>query len=210
MTEVAEQTNVVLNMYVKCGKDENGRECDPASQPRPRVYSGGGVCSDSTPAVRQWKARIKAKLREKWGFFRPHFRTGIQEFTRYREPISGPICCKLTFYFKRPKEMAENVFLYGTEPLPMVKRPDIDNISKAVLDALSGIVWGDDKQVFDLQATKWYCGYVKEQEMWGAPGVRIEIERLKPAIPGLFEEPAAEETRSPLPQAGRPRNGGGR
>jgi Holliday junction resolvase RusA-like endonuclease len=35
--------------------------------------------------------------------------------------------------------------------------PDVDKLARAVLDPLTGIVWKDDSQVVDLQATKRYC-----------------------------------------------------
>lgn len=38
---------------------------------------------------------------------------------------------------------------------PTVK-PDIDNVLKAVLDAMNGVVYADDKQVFEVTVTKQY------------------------------------------------------
>ena len=35
--------------------------------------------------------------------------------------------------------------------------PDLDNITKAVGDALNGICYGDDSQVVELVASKWYA-----------------------------------------------------
>ena len=37
------------------------------------------------------------------------------------------------------------------------KRPDIDNISKIVMDALNGIAWHDDSQVISILARKQYA-----------------------------------------------------
>ena len=37
---------------------------------------------------------------------------------------------------------------------PDVYKPDIDNITKLVLDALNGVAWADDTQVTELQARK--------------------------------------------------------
>jgi Holliday junction resolvase RusA-like endonuclease len=39
---------------------------------------------------------------------------------------------------------------------PKVK-PDLDNVAKAVLDAINGIVYVDDAQVINLVATKRYA-----------------------------------------------------
>lgn len=37
-----------------------------------------------------------------------------------------------------------------------IQKPDCDNIAKAVLDALNGLVWKDDKQVVGLLVLKCY------------------------------------------------------
>lgn len=37
---------------------------------------------------------------------------------------------------------------------PPMKKPDIDNISKIILDALNGVAWNDDKQVVSLEIVK--------------------------------------------------------
>ena len=39
---------------------------------------------------------------------------------------------------------------------PAVK-PDVDNLSKTILDALNGVLWRDDAQVVDLHITKRYA-----------------------------------------------------
>jgi Holliday junction resolvase RusA-like endonuclease len=36
-------------------------------------------------------------------------------------------------------------------------RPDSDNLAKGVLDALNGILWGDDAAVVELTVSKRYC-----------------------------------------------------
>ena len=36
------------------------------------------------------------------------------------------------------------------------KKPDIDNVLKAVLDALNGVAYEDDKQVIEVTCRKWY------------------------------------------------------
>lgn len=37
------------------------------------------------------------------------------------------------------------------------KKPDIDNIIKAVADGMNGIVWIDDSQIVELTCSKWYA-----------------------------------------------------
>lgn len=51
--------------------------------------------------------------------------------------------------------------------LPDNRKRDLDNLSKAILDALNGIVWVDDKQI-----TKLVLGKVIDR---GDPGVMISV-----------------------------------
>jgi Holliday junction resolvase RusA-like endonuclease len=66
------------------------------------------------------------------------------------------------------------VFLYIRLPIPQshskkrreaclsgvekpIKKPDIDNLAKSVLDGMNGIVWRDDSQIVSLHVTKVYA-----------------------------------------------------
>lgn len=60
------------------------------------------------------------------------------------QPLSGPVIVSLVFQFE------------GDSKRPMTKRPDVDKLGRAVLDALTGIVWRDDCQVVGLQSVKGY------------------------------------------------------
>jgi crossover junction endodeoxyribonuclease RusA len=48
------------------------------------------------------------------------------------------------------------------------KRPDLDKLIRAVLDALTQVIFADDSQVVEIRATKDYV----------APGVTVEIRRI--------------------------------
>jgi len=50
------------------------------------------------------------------------------------------------------------------------RKPDLDKLARNVMDALTGVLWADDAQVWSLKASKAYVdpGY--------PPGVRIEVE----------------------------------
>lgn len=74
-------------------------------------------------------------------------------FKTLTEPIRAEIRCYFPIpksYAKAKKEMAKNGDLKHT------KRPDVDNLSKSVLDALNGLAYEDDKQVYDLRIVKFY------------------------------------------------------
>lgn len=51
-----------------------------------------------------------------------------------------------------------------------ITKPDMDNVEKAVWDALTGLVWKDDAQVVDGRRAKFYSD---------VPRVEIEIEELE-------------------------------
>lgn len=65
-----------------------------------------------------------------------------------RPPFDGPVGVKCEFCFKAPKKSAENVGEWK------VGRPDLDNLLKAVTDAMNGIVYSDDSQIAITLATK--------------------------------------------------------
>lgn len=68
------------------------------------------------------------------------------------QPLNGAIRCNVLFVFPRPQSR-----VWKTKPMPReyhTKKPDRDNLDKAVLDALSGVVWTDDSRVCDGRITK--------------------------------------------------------
>lgn len=68
-------------------------------------------------------------------------------------PLAGPLRCDLEFVLPRPKAL-----FWKTKPMPRVPhvaKPDRDNLDKAVMDALKGLVWLDDCQVCDGRIQKW-------------------------------------------------------
>lgn len=65
-----------------------------------------------------------------------------------RVPLDGPIYVDLTFVLRKPKQTK------NTEPCV---RPDVDNFSKGVLDALNQVFWKDDGQIVKLNARKIYA-----------------------------------------------------
>lgn len=59
--------------------------------------------------------------------------------------LEGPLRVDTLFVLERPRG---KVWKRKAMPrLPHASRPDLDNLVKAVLDALSGVLWRDDAQV---------------------------------------------------------------
>ena len=121
-----------------------------------KKHVGHGVMVESSKRVKPWRATVTAAIVE----------AGWQH-----DPILyGPVGVSLTFSFPRPQAH------YGTgrnadrikanAPDWHDKRPDVDKLCRAVLDALteSGAI-RDDAQVVQLHAAKVY----------GQPGVAIDV-----------------------------------
>ena len=86
------------------------------------------------------------------------------------KPMIGPLRVSIDLFFKRPKARCRKRDLDG--PIPCDKRPDIDNCCKIFLDALNGIAYKDDGQVYSIKVIKWY------HEKDGAPRSVVEIEEI--------------------------------
>lgn len=65
----------------------------------------------------------------------------------------GPIRLEVDFYLARPKTVRPQ-----DRPLPIVA-PDLDKLVRGVGDGIgqSGIIWGDDSQIVEILARKYYA-----------------------------------------------------
>lgn len=61
--------------------------------------------------------------------------------------IEGAVSVELLFQFVPGKTVKRK---------HMTTKPDVDKLSRAILDALTGVVWKDDSQVVELRARKTY------------------------------------------------------
>jgi Holliday junction resolvase RusA-like endonuclease len=83
------------------------------------------------------------------------------------EPIAGPVQVVISAHLKPPasgsKKRLQEMLAGARMP---TKRPDIENITKVVLDGMNQIAFADDSQVVNLVAAK----------RWAAePGVRVWV-----------------------------------
>ena len=112
---------------------------DPVPQPRPRVSTRGGFARAYVPAkhpVHEYRTQIAAAARD----------AGLTE-------TGEPLSVVIDAVFARPKSHLRKS---GVKPdAPKLPRPDVDNIGKAVLDALQDVV-GDDTNVARLVIEKSY------------------------------------------------------
>ena len=67
------------------------------------------------------------------------------------------LAVEIILYYPRPKNMAKYKRLMAQKGVlrPTVK-PDVDNVIKAILDALNGVAFDDDRQIVQIECEKWY------------------------------------------------------
>jgi len=82
------------------------------------------------------------------------------------ELITAAVTVRLDLVLPRPKSTPK------TYTPPAAKRPDVDKLARACLDAITGVVVADDSQIVDLHATK------RLAEHGETPGVAITVEPL--------------------------------
>ena len=138
----------------------------PVAQPRPRAAAVNGKARVYQPsgAAKQYKKHIALRARQV-----------------FAEPLSGPVSLELWFCMPRPKART-----WKTKPMPRewhTSRPDVDNLMKAVMDALNGVAWQDDSQVCETLAVKCVAAGSDSVGVWIA--VTPVGSFCPPGIPGV-------------------------
>ena len=119
----------------------------PVPQPRPRVSTRGGFARAYTPkghAIHAYREAIELLARTNG------WRQG---------PTQGPVAVEIDCYFDRPaSHLTKSVKVRPAAP-SFPGRVDVDNLAKAVLDAITtaGTIWADDDQVLELVIRKHYA-----------------------------------------------------
>ena len=124
-----------MNCYFEIMTEPQGKE-------RPR-FSGRGGKIYTPPKTVAFEMKVISAFREQCGD--TYFEQGV--------PVKATICAgykvPASASNKKKGDMT-NGFIRPT------KKPDTDNIAKAVLDALNGVAYYDDSQVVDLRVLKVY------------------------------------------------------
>ena len=116
---------------------------EPVSKGRPRVYrTAKGIRGVTPEKTRNYEAAVQLLARQVMAGSSP-----------MQEAIGVTIDAKFTIP-KSWKKDDRQAAAYGL--MAHTKRPDIDNVVKAVLDGMSGIVFNDDSQITALNARKRY------------------------------------------------------
>lgn len=121
----------------------------PAPQGSKR-HVGGGRMIESSKAVGPWRERVALHAAAAWSG---------------QPMLSAPLVVQLRFVMPRPASLPKS----RSTP-PAVKRPDVDKLARACLDALTGVIFADDSMVVVLYAQK---RLAELDEQWG---VRITVQ----------------------------------
>jgi len=88
-----------------------------------------------------------------------------------KRPLEGAISVSMVFYMPRPKSHYRggrySHLVKDGAPSQHISRPDIDNIVKFYLDAMTGEFWRDDANICTIEASKVYSKHGSvEIEYW--------------------------------------------
>ena len=126
---------------------------EPQGKGRPRAFRAGRGVRMYTPAKTEAYEQAVA--------------TAGRQAMAGREPMVGPLAVDLMAVVSVPESWSKKRRAAALEGLELpAKKPDADNVAKAIADGLNGIAYGDDAQVVELRVRKRY-GEV--------PGVLVEI-----------------------------------
>lgn len=126
---------------------------EPQGKGRPRAFRAGRGVRMYTPAKTEAYEQAVA--------------TAGRQAMAGREPMVGPLAVDLMAVVSVPASWSKKRRAAALEGLELpAKKPDADNVAKAIADGLNGIAYGDDAQVVELRVRKRY-GEV--------PGVLVEI-----------------------------------
>ncbi|MDF0605387.1 RusA family crossover junction endodeoxyribonuclease [Neisseriaceae bacterium TC5R-5] len=92
-----------------------------------------------------------------------------QQAMQHRAPLDCPIVLIIRAFLSIPASWSQKKQRAAAAgELTPTKRPDLDNLVKAIKDGANGVLWRDDAQVVTLYASKRY----------GPPHTEVEIDTL--------------------------------
>ncbi len=114
------------------------------------VLTGKAAVVDANSNAASWMQEVRSAARDAM--------LAACEEDRFYPLIEGPLSVTVTFYRARPAGhygTGRNASsLKASAPLLPVTKPDVDKLSRAVLDALTGVVYRDDAQIVDKDVHK--------------------------------------------------------
>lgn len=129
-----------------------GRPIAQGSMKAVGIKNGRSILTTTAKGLHAWRDIVAWEARRAWT----------------DPPLAGPVSVHLNFIMPKPKSAPKR-----RRTLP-AKRPDLDKLYRACLDALSGVLYADDAQVVILNGSKVYV------EEGGSVGVGVTVGRIEP------------------------------
>jgi crossover junction endodeoxyribonuclease RusA len=128
---------------------------------------------ESSKRLAPWRADVRAVAQE--ALVQGNARSSVNAF--HYDLWDQPIAVALTFRFPRPKAHygsgRNSEILKPSAPYYHAQVPDGDKLGRAVGDALTGVVFADDKTITVLSIRKNWA------DVGEKPGVDVRIERMR-------------------------------
>lgn len=117
---------------------------EPVGKGRPRFRNAGNFVQTYTPEKTvNYETLVQLEYRRQCHDF------------KFEKEI--PLDVRITAYYGIPKSASKKkAQLMRDRKIRPIKKPDADNVIKAILDALNKIAYHDDTQVADLQLRRFY------------------------------------------------------
>ena len=116
----------------------------PKAQPRVKAFVRGGHAGVYTPdSAESWKQAVRRET----------------VANAPESVVAHPVRVELDFFLPRPKaHHKRDGSVKSNSPVWHCKKPDLDNLIKAVVDAITDTrcIWLDDSQICQISATKSY------------------------------------------------------
>jgi crossover junction endodeoxyribonuclease RusA len=123
-----------------------------------------------------------------------------------RAIVTQGVRLTIAFYLPRPKKYHKP----DVNPAHLTK-PDIDKLTRAVIDALTQVVFVDDSQVIELVARKDYARLndaphvdVRIEPAYGGQGIRVPAVDKGPVLFPLYDDQPRAEASTPKVRAIKP------
>ena len=116
---------------------------EPVAKARPRVVNLRGYSVAYTPEkTKSFENLVK-----------------MMYVNKYKDTkLEGPLSLTIHAFFSIPKSTSKklkNEWIHGR--CPVIKKPDTDNLAKAIADSLNKIAYNDDSQIAEIYVTKEYA-----------------------------------------------------
>jgi len=119
----------------------------PKGSTRAFVIGGRAVTTNANKNTKPWEAQVAFFVREHIG-------------TEVMFPKPGAVRLELLFIMRRPSGEPKRMTRDHT------RKPDLDKLCRAVIDALTGLVYTDDAQIINLMAFKRTAELIDQTGVW--------------------------------------------